>query len=120
MQIKYLPTMISYSSNNFQDNFQESYKKKEKLDTYRQLISEGCCQQTALKAIKISRSTYFIWKKKYKQNGLEGLENKSRCPNKVRTPTWDNATEQLVLKTRKKYKLWGKYKIAAIIVESGN
>ena len=114
MQIKHLQK-IPHNSISSQNKFQESYKKKEKLDLYDKLRSEGCRQKTTLQAIKISRSTYYVWKKKYKQNGLEGLENQSRCPNKVRKPTWNSDTEQLVLNTRKKYKLWGKYKIAAII-----
>ena len=43
------------------------------------------------------------------------LENKSKSPHKVRTYIWSQNDKLLVLKVRKKYKLWGKYKIAAIL-----
>jgi len=47
MQTKYLPTKQIY---NISDDsyFQESYKKKEKLDLYSKLRGEGCCQKTTL------------------------------------------------------------------------
>lgn len=112
MQIKHLLKINNITSQNY---FQEFCKKKEKLDLYTKLINEGCTQKTALEAIKISRSTYFRWKRKYKLFGINGLKNKSRSPHKIRTHTWGKDTEKLVLKVRKKYKLWGKYKIAAIL-----
>jgi len=114
MQIKHLQSKQVYdiSHSNY---FQEPCEKKEKLNLYNKLIYEGCCQKTALGAIKISRATYFRWKKKYQQNGLEGLKNKSRSPFMVRQPTWNYNMEKLVISVRRKYKLWGKYKIAAIL-----
>jgi transposase len=114
MQIKYLQTKQVYdiSHSNY---FQDPCEKKRKLDLYSKLISEGCCQKTSLEAIGISKATYFRWQKRYRENGIEGLESKSRCPNNLRTPTWSKEAEQLVIATRKKYKLWGKYKITKII-----
>jgi IS30 family transposase len=47
--------------------------------------------------------------------GLVGLEDKSQRPKNVRKPQWTEQDEKLVFEVRKKYKLWGKNKIATII-----
>jgi len=94
---------------------QKVYDRKKKLELYKKLILEGCSQKTALEAIETPRSTYYRWKKNYELYGLSGLEDESRSPNNPRKSTWTREDELLVLKVRKKFKLWGKYKIAAII-----
>jgi len=98
----------------------KAYKRKEKLIIYQKLVSEGCSQKTALEAIGTSRATYYRWKKRYQIYGLAGLENESRRPNNTRKSTWTREEKLLVLKTRKKFKLWGKYKIAAILSREYN
>ena len=95
---------------------QESYQRKQKLDQYHQLRSEGCCQQTALSVLEVSRSTYYRWSKKHKVYGLEGLENEDRMPNNKRKPTWSSDVEQLVLQVRKRFPIWGKSKITTVIL----
>lgn len=92
-----------------------AYDRLEKLRLFKQLRSEGCSEKSALRAISTSRATYYRWLRGYQNDGLNGLENGCRCPNTVRTPSWNNELEHLVLKIRKTYPLWGKYKIAAII-----
>jgi len=94
----------------------KAYDREKKLKIYQKLISEGCQQRTALEAIGTSRATYYRWNKNYKIYGLEGLEDESRRPNNLRKSTWTKKDQKLVLKARKKYKLWGKYKIAAILL----
>ena len=37
----------------------EVLERESKLKFYKQLIWEGCSQKTALKAIKVSRATYY-------------------------------------------------------------
>lgn len=94
---------------------QKAYDREKKLKLYQKLISEGCSKKTALEAIETSRATYYRWKKSYKLYRLAGLEDESRCPNNLRKPAWTRKDEQLILKVRQKFKLWGKYKIAAIL-----
>ena len=94
---------------------QKAYDRLEKLRIYKKLVSEGCTQKTALEAIGASRTSYYRWKKNYQIYGLEGLEDESRRPNNIRESTWTRKDEQLVLKVRTKFKLWGKHKIAAIL-----
>jgi len=98
----------------------KAYKRKKKLNTYQKLVGEGCSQKTALEAIDTSRSTYYRWKKNYQLYGLEGLEDESRAPNNTRRRAWTRKDELLVSQLRKKYKLWGKYKITVILAREYN
>lgn len=88
------------------------WERKEKLDKIQLLLDDGCSEDTALEALGISRSSYYRWKKNYSLFGLEGLENASKRPNKVRKETWTPDVEMKVYHLRKKYPLWGKQKIA--------
>lgn len=93
----------------------EVYKRQEKLALYRQLRGEGCGQKIALKAISISRATCYRWEKRYVQHGLAGLEIKDRTPTKMRQSQWSTELEKQICELRKKWPLYGKYKIAVIL-----
>lgn len=88
------------------------YERKDKLDKIELLLSEGCLENIALKAMNIPRSTYYRWKRNYKLFGLIGLENESKRPNKIRKPSWSKEVELQIYNLRKKFPLWGKQKIA--------
>jgi len=99
---------------------QKVYERYEKLRLYQRLRAEGCSEKTALEAIGMSRSKLFRLKGRYKSIGLVGLEDRSKRPHRVRQPLWDMRIEKTVLETRRKYPLWGKYKLAmAIKKDSG-
>jgi len=53
----------------------------------------------------IPRSTLYRWINRYKQNGLEGLQDCSRKPHKLAKIKVSEDLEQLVLDIRKEYKL---------------
>ncbi len=91
------------------------YERYEKIRLYQKLRREGCSEKTALEAIKISRAQYFRLKRRYKSLGLEGLEDESKRPKKLREPLWDSKTEKIVIAMRHKYALWGKHKLSVII-----
>ena len=93
----------------------EAFEREKKLKIYDKLILEGCSRITALEAIQTSKATFYRWKKRYKNSSLEGLENESRKPKNLRKPKWTIGDESLVLKIRKKHRLWGKNKISVII-----
>lgn len=90
------------------------WERKEKLEKIELLLNEGCLESVALEALDIARSTYYRWKKNYKNLGLAGLENESRRPRKTRHPGWAKETEVRVYHLRKQYPLWGKQKIATM------
>lgn len=49
----------------------------------------------------ISRSTIYLWKKQYKEEGTRGLKNKSRAPIHVRKPE----TDERIIKYIKEYRI---------------
>ena len=93
----------------------EAIERRDKIKSFDKLKAEGSTEKTILESLKVSRASINRWKKAYKNYRLIGLENKNRRPKHVRTPEWSAETERLVLAVRRKYKLWGKNKIATII-----
>ncbi len=65
----------------------------------------------------ISPDTFYRWKKRYRPNNLKTLEVRSRCPKRVRQPTWTAETVQAVLALREAYPGWGKEKLAILLAE---
>jgi len=59
--------------------------------------------------------TLYRWKRAYEQEGLAGLENRSRTPDHQRTPNRDPVVEKLIIAIRKANPIWGKKKIAVIL-----
>lgn len=65
---------------------------------------------------EISRSTFYRWRKRYRDRILQTLEDKSRRPRRVREKvirTYER--EHLVCEIRRKYPYFGKEKIAKIL-----
>lgn len=90
------------------------WERKEKLDKIILLLEEGCSEDVALQALNVARSTYYRWKRNYKEFGLSGLENESKRPNNTRKPTWTPQAERRIYDLRRKFPLWGKAKIAVM------
>ena len=113
MQISHsnLPYQIKVIEGNFS---KKAYRRKEKLDKMALLASEGCSEEVALTALNIARATYYRWKKNYKIFGIEGLENESQRPHKLRKPVWSPNVEMKIYHLRKKFPVFGKQKIAVM------
>lgn len=88
-----------------------------KLEMWQKLKEEGCEDNTIYQALEISRATLFRWKKLYKEEELEGLQSVSRKPHKIRRAIAQLSIAKDVLKLRKKYPLFGKYKIQVMLRE---
>lgn len=67
----------------------------------------------------LSRSTFYIWLKRYRGAGERGLEDRSRKPRRVRQPTWSSELEERVLALRQENPCWGKDKLTAILRRDG-
>lgn len=67
----------------------------------------------------IGRMTLYRWIKEFRRYGITGLNEKSRKPKRLRKPTvsWNIVFE--IVKTRKEYPAWSKYKIRTILVKKG-
>jgi len=63
----------------------------------------------------LDRKTVRSWKNKFNQVGMIALNDKSHRPKNVRRPTTDWKTVDEIVKVRKQYPAWSKYKIAVIL-----
>lgn len=63
----------------------------------------------------LDRETVRDWLKRFNQAGILGLNDKSHRPKNVRRPTTDWNTINEIVKTRKQYPAWSKYKIKRIL-----
>ncbi|MDP3990865.1 MAG: DDE-type integrase/transposase/recombinase [Candidatus Nealsonbacteria bacterium] len=63
----------------------------------------------------LNRETVGIWLRKFRRAGMLGLNDGSHRPKNVRKPTtsWEIVNE--IIKTRKQYPAWSKYKIKRIL-----
>ena len=67
----------------------------------------------------ISRSTLYVWLRRYARDGPRGLEYRSRRPHRVRQPTWGPELEAAVLRLRRENPCWGKDKLTPILKREG-
>lgn len=67
----------------------------------------------------ISTSTFYTWLRRYQQSGPAGLEERSRCPRRVRRPTWSRDLALAVYQLRERYPRWGKDKLARLLQDAG-
>lgn len=66
-----------------------------------------------------SRSTVYAWLKRHTQQGLRGLENRSRRPHRVRQPLWTELLVETVCKLREAHPRWGKDKLVMLVRDKG-
>ncbi|MEM4360205.1 MAG: helix-turn-helix domain-containing protein, partial [Candidatus Bilamarchaeaceae archaeon] len=76
--------------------------------------SHGSNASLTCRHFGISRQTFYRWKRRYEQEGLKALEDRSRRPKKVRRPSWSFELEQEVKQLREQYPRWGKDKLARL------
>lgn len=116
MKIKYHGRNKFYHASQVDETNYSSvvYERLKKLESYDDLMHEGTEETIVLKALNVSRATLYRWKKRYKYEGLSGLEIESRKPKKCRKPTWSQETADKVFALRKEFPAWGKYKITVL------
>lgn len=103
---------------NFQivlDEYSEkAVERLKKLQKYDALIKEKCKKSLALQVIEVSRANLTRWKKRYKEEGLAGLEDYSRRPKTIRKHEWTHEMKIRVHNLRNLYSFFGKSKIAVM------
>lgn len=97
-----------------------AYERKEKILLFDKLKASGCSESLALEAIKIPRSTFYRWKKNYKELALPGLEKGDTAPHRKRERKWPPSLEQMVLNLRRNNPLYGKAKIKVLLERDWN
>lgn len=65
----------------------------------------------------LTRYTIREWQRRFKQKGIIGLNDLSRRPKRLREPITDYRIVAEVVKLRKQYPAWSKYKIRALLVK---
>ena len=97
MQIKSL-RIKSYRSWRIDDNTSaEALGRLKQLEWVERLRGEGCSEATSLAVVGWSRATYYRWLKRYREDGLKGLESGPRAPRRRRICHWTKQQEQQVL-----------------------
>lgn len=84
-----------------------------------ELIEESGNVSKACKQAKVSRGTYYYWKKRYEKDGIEGLrEPKSRAPHDPHTI--DPIIEKRIVNLKRQHPKCGKKRIAQQIWKENN
>ncbi|SNR66528.1 IS481 family transposase [Desulfurobacterium atlanticum] len=63
----------------------------------------------------ISPTTFYKWKKRYDNYGIEGLKDRNKRPYRTRKPEIEPEIEHLIITIREKYPTWSKEKISAFM-----
>src|SRR6202162_3435858 len=67
----------------------------------------------------IGPATFYLWKGRFDEHGPGGLQDGSRRPHRVRTPTWTPQLERAVLDLSRTAPRWGKDKLAVLLRREG-
>ncbi len=74
-----------------------------------QYVFKDLCEE-----FKIQPKTGYKWKKRFEEEGVAGLEERSRKPHRIANRTPDEI-EQIIIRIRKKHPTWGPKKIHTIL-----
>jgi len=79
----------------------------------RELLEEGCSISELGRRYRLSRKTIHSWKKRYEQEGLKGLEPKSRRPHRSLREAISRQWKEEVLELKRRRRRWGAKKLVA-------
>ncbi len=63
----------------------------------------------------LTRETVIIWRNRFKEKGMLGLNDKSHRPKNIRKPSINWNTVNEIVKLREQYPVWSKYKIRILL-----
>lgn len=86
---------------------------------FRALRKQGMSGSQASEAMGIPRATLYRWERRLQDEGLTGMEDKSRRPKSTRKPTWSRELSKAVLALREQYPRWGKDKLVVLLRREG-
>ena len=79
----------------------------------RELFEEGCSISELSERYGLSRKTIHSWKRRYEQEGLKGLEAKSRRPHRSPRAAISRQWKEEVLALKRRRRRWGAKKFVA-------
>jgi len=108
-----LPGAVSLANWAARTNITE--KAKQRLKVVDWLRFHGNNVSLTARHFGLNRETVGIWLRKFRQTGMLGLNDKSHRPKNIRKPTTNWETINEIIKIRKQYPAWSKYKIRRIL-----
>ena len=108
-----LPGAISLANWAARTNITE--KAKQRLKVVDWLRSHKDSLSLTSRHFGLDRKTVRAWRNKFNQIGMLGLEDKSHKPKNLRKPITDWRVVSEIVKVRKQYPAWSKYKIKRIL-----
>ncbi len=109
-----LPGAVSLANWAFGTN-NVSEKAKQRLKIIDWLRFHNNNISLASRHFGLNRATVREWLKRFNQSGTLGLNDKSHRPKNIRKPVTDWYTVSEIIKVRKQYPAWSKYKIKKIL-----
>lgn len=94
------------------DPSKKARRRLEWLDWYEE---HGRNAELVSRHFGIAKETFYRAKRRYNSRNLRTLEDRSRRPQKVRTPTTPAMIISRIVQLRLKYPAWSKYKLAIIL-----
>lgn len=91
-------------------------RRLEWMDYYE---SRGENARLTCRDFDVSPQTLYRWRRRYNQRRLASLEDRSRCPHRVRRPTWTPELVEAVRQLREDYPRWGKDKLTPLLRAAG-
>ena len=73
-----------------------NYSQWEKYEIIRLVEGSSLSVRRTLEQIGVSRSSFYEWYRRYTEGGVEGLKDRSRCPERVWNRIPDSEREALV------------------------
>ena len=120
MRVLGLPGILCrFSKLGYSKLSQDAKERLRYIGCFRSLQEQGLSNTKASEVLGISRSTLYRWQKRLEEEGLPGLEDRSRRPKKTRKPTWSVELAQAVLSLREQYPRWGKDKLVLLLQRDG-
>lgn len=95
----------------------EKAKQRLKILDWRQ--KHGANLSLTARRFGLQRLTLRRWIKKVKQSGPVGLNDRSHRPQRLRQPTTPGETVMAVVKLRRQYPAWSKYKLQVLLADQG-
>jgi len=97
----------------------QSRKGRQRLEVVRWHEAHGGSVSLPARHFGYRRATIYPWLRRFKQEGMQGLEDKSRRPHRVRQPLWTELLVEAVRKLREQFPRWGKDKLAVLLRDKG-
>jgi transposase InsO family protein len=120
MRVFGLPGVLCrFSKLGYAELSEDAKERSRYISCFQSLRKQGLSGNKASEVIGVSRATLYRWEKRLEEEGLKGLEDRSRRPKRTRKPTWSADLAQAVLSCREQYPRWGKDKLVLLLQQDG-